>query len=83
MNTALTWIATHRKSLVAAFGTAVTLAAGVWGTDNKWVAFGIAIATVLGVWGVPNQRTGPPPAPGPRTGAPLAGSGTPGPEPKD
>lgn len=93
MNAITRWAATHRKALVAAFGVAVTLAAGVWGTGNKWVALAVLIATVLGVNQVPNQAATtpaepapypPPPAPGPhRPSAPLAGDGTPGPEPKD
>jgi hypothetical protein len=84
MSAAMTWIATHRKALVAAFGTAVTLGAGVWGTDNKWVTLAIAIATVLGVNQVPNQRPeapAPAPAPSRRSAPPLHGSG--GTEPKD
>lgn len=55
MNRAMRWAATHRKALVAAAGSAVTLAAGVWGTGNKYVALAILICTVLGVHTVPNS----------------------------
>lgn len=57
------WAATHRKALVAAAGTAVTLAAGVWGTGNKWVVLAGLILTVLGVNQVPNRAATPAPAP--------------------
>lgn len=63
MNRAARWAATHRKAIVAAVGAAVTLAAGVWGTDNKYVALAILICTVLGVNGVPNRPATPPEPP--------------------
>lgn len=84
MNRAARWAATHRKAIVAAVGLAVTLAAGVWGTDNKWVALAAGICTVLGVNGVPNRPQQPAaaePAPGPHRpsypGNPGSGDRTP------
>ncbi len=49
------WIAAHRKLIVAVVGAALTLAIQVWGTGNPWVSFAILAATSLGVYGAPNQ----------------------------
>jgi len=49
------WIAAHRKLIVAVTGAALTLAIQVWGTGNTWVSFAILAATSLGVYGAPNQ----------------------------
>ena len=63
-----TWVAAHRKVIVAVTGAALTLAIQVWGTSNVWVSFAVLAATSLGVYGAANQA--PPPAgpPGPRRG---------------
>ena len=55
-----TWVAVHRKVIVAVTGAALTLAIQVWGTSNPWVSFAVLAATSLGVYGAPNQA--PPPA---------------------
>jgi hypothetical protein len=76
VNRAAHWAAVHRKALVAFAGSAVTLAAGVWGTGNKYVALAILICTVLGVNGIPNQPAGPPKAPPPARAARTGNPGT-------
>ena len=55
-----TWVAAHRKVIVAVTGAALTLAIQVWGTSNVWVSFAVLAATSLGVYGAANQA--PPPA---------------------
>jgi hypothetical protein len=50
----MTWIAQHRKTVVAVVGAAVLIGTSVLGADNAVVQAVIAVATALGVYTAPN-----------------------------
>jgi len=75
------WIAGHRKVLIAAGGSLVTIIVQVWGTSNPWIALAVLAATSLGVYRAPNTppataqgRSAAAPAPA-APALPAAGSG--------
>jgi hypothetical protein len=69
MGTVETWIAVHRKFLVALAGAAVTAIGFAW-PDAPWVGVIVAFATALGVNQVPNSPAPAEPEPVPADAAP-------------
>ena len=57
------WIAQHRKLIVPALGSVITIATLVWGAGNPWVIAVTAVALAAGVYRVPNDPRPAPAAP--------------------
>jgi hypothetical protein len=57
------WIAQHRKLIVPALGSVITIATLVWGAGNPWVIAVTAVAVAAGVYRVPNESRPAPAAP--------------------
>lgn len=56
------WVAQHRKLIVPALGSVITIATLVWGAGNPWVLAVTAVAVAAGVYRVPNADPVPAPA---------------------